>query len=147
MSEFLQRLPEFVSNHPLLSMAAVGVVVAAIANEASRLFRGYQEVTPAQLTMLINRENAMLFDVSPQADFEKGHIAGARHVSMANFDPENKELAKLKDKPVALVCRTGQTSGQAAARLKKAGFTRVVVLGGGIASWITADLPLAKGKA
>lgn len=147
MSEFLHRLPEFMSAHPILSVAFVGILIAVIANEATRFGRGFKELTPAQLTQLINRDSALLIDVSPQADYEKGHIPTAKHVAMAQFDPEHKDLAKVKEMPVAVVCRAGQTSAQAASRLVKAGFKKVSILGGGVASWKAADLPLAKGKA
>ncbi|MEO8672400.1 MAG: rhodanese-like domain-containing protein [Tahibacter sp.] len=146
MSEILQRIPDFFAHHQFLSLAFVGVLVAVIANEVSQFTKGYREVTPGELTMLINRENALLVDLSPQADFEKGHIPGARHVALAQFDPEHKDLVKVKDLPVAIVCKAGQNAGAAASRLHKAGFKRVYVLGGGTASWVAADLPLAKGK-
>lgn len=146
MSEFLHRLPEFIGNHPILSMAFFGVLIAVIASEAGRWFRGYKDVTPAELTRLINGENALVIDVSPPADFEKGHVPTAKNVAMAQFDPEHKDLNKVKDKPVVVICRSGQTSAGAASRLVKAGFKRVYTLGGGTAAWTGADLPLAKGK-
>lgn len=146
MSEFLHRLPEFLGNHPFLAMAFFGVLIALIANESTRWFRGYKELTPAELTRLINSENALVVDVSPSSDYEKGHVPTARNVAMSQFDPEHKDLAKVKDKPVAVICRSGQTSAGAAARLVKAGFTRVYTLAGGTAAWQAADLPLHKGK-
>lgn len=146
MSEFLQRLPEFIGNHPILSMAFFGLLLAVVIGEAGRLLRGYKELTPAELTRLINGENALVVDVSPQPDFEKGHITGARHVAMSQFDPEHKDLAKVKDRPVVVLCRNGQTSAGAAARLVKAGFAKVYTLAGGVGAWIVADLPLVKGK-
>jgi rhodanese-related sulfurtransferase len=141
------RLLEFASHSPLLSLALVGLTLAIVYTEVARLFAGYKMVSPAQLTALINHENALLVDVSPMADFEKGHIIGSKNVLMSQFDPENKLLAKARDLPVALVCRTGMTAGTAAARLAKAGFSRVYCLEGGIAAWQQADLPLARGKA
>jgi rhodanese-related sulfurtransferase len=146
MSEFLHHLPEFMGKHPILSMAFFGILIALIVNESSRWFRGYKELTPAELTRLINAENALVVDVSAPADFEKGHITGAKNVAMAQFDPEHKDLGKVKDKPVAVLCRNGQTSARAASRLIKAGFKRVYTLGGGVAAWTAADLPLIKGK-
>ncbi len=146
MSEFLHRLPEFLGNHPFLSLGFLGVLVALAAAEAQRLTRSYKALTPAGLTQLINRENALLVDVSAQADFEKGHIPGAKHVAMSQFDPEGKDLAKVRDLPVAVVCKTGQVSAQAAQRLKKAGFGKVFWLEGGLGAWIEAQMPLAKGR-
>ncbi|MEO7757328.1 MAG: rhodanese-like domain-containing protein, partial [Dokdonella sp.] len=42
--------------------------------------------------------------------------------------------------------RTGQSSAQAAQRLKKAGFTKVFWLEGGMGSWSEAQMPQAKGR-
>ena len=143
---FFERLPEFIGAHPLLSMGMVAVTLALVMNELSRFTQGYKAVSPAQLTQLINRENALVVDVSPINDFEKGHIVGSKQVTLSQFDPENKLLAKVKELPVAVVCRNGMQSAQAAKRLVKAGFTQVYQLDGGIGAWQGADLPLAKGK-
>ena len=70
---------------------------------------------------------------------------GAKHVAMSQFDPENKELAKVRDLPVVIYCRTGQTSAEACKRLKKAGFSKVFWLDGGLSAWLTAELPVVKG--
>lgn len=146
MSDILQHLPEFFSNHMFLVMLFVVLLVVLVSNEVSRLFRGYREVTPGALTLLINRENPLLVDLSAAPDFEKGHIPGARNVLMSQFDPENKDLVKVKDRPVAVYCRSGTTSAQAASRLVKAGFQQVFWLGGGLAAWREASLPIAKGR-
>ena len=146
MSEFLQRLPEFFAHHMLLAMIFAVLVVALVGNEISRLFRGYKELSPHGLTLLLNRENPLLVDLSSSQDFERGHIAGARHVPLSQFDPENKDLAKAKDLPVAVYCKDGNTSATAAARLVKSGFKRVFWLGGGLSAWKQADLPVIKGK-
>ncbi len=143
---FFELLPEFIGNHPILSLVFVGITAALIANEVSRMTRGYKAISPAELTRLINREDALVVDVSPINDFEKGHIVGSKHVVMSQFDPESKLLAKVKEMPVAMVCRAGMQSDQAAKRLVKAGFKHVYALDGGIAAWQQAELPLAKGK-
>jgi rhodanese-related sulfurtransferase len=141
---FLERLPEFIGNHPLLSLAFAGIAVALLVNELTRFTRGYKAVSPAQLTLLINREDALVLDVGALNDFQKGHITGARHQPMSQLDPQAKALAAAKDKPVALVDRTGMQSAQAARKLAKAGFSRVYWLEGGLAAWQQADLPLSR---
>jgi rhodanese-related sulfurtransferase len=141
------RLAEFASNHALLVAITIGLLIALVATEASRLFRKYRAVSPAQLTQLINRENALVVDVGSLADYEAGHIVGARHIAPSQFDPENKELAKVRDLPVAVYCKTGQASAQAAARLGKAGFGKVHWLDGGLNAWLAAELPVTKGRA
>lgn len=142
-----QELLAFAERHPYLSLALVGLTIAIIYTEIARLFRGYKALRPAELTGLINRDNALVIDLSASNDFEKGHIAGSKSVQPSQFDPENKLLANAKDLPVVVVCRNGQGSADAAKRLKKAGFTKVFWLDGGVAAWQQADLPLVKGRA
>mgnify|MGYP001603115537 CR=1 FL=1 len=142
----IDQLQVFFGNHALLCLGLVGVTIALIVNELSRFTRGYRAVGPAQLTALINRENALVVDVSAPADFEKGHVIGSRNVVMSQFDPENKQLAKVRELPVAMVCRTGTTSAEAAKRLSKAGFKQVYWLDGGVAAWQAADMPVTRGK-
>lgn len=146
MNDFLHKLPQFVGNHPWLSLLFVILLVAIVAGEIMRLMRKFKELTPATLTQLINRENALVVDISSYADYEKGHIPGARHVAMSQFDPENKDLARARELPVVVVCKTGQTASKAAQRLVKAGFTRVHTLHGGMYSWNQANMPTAKGR-
>lgn len=146
MNDVLHKLPEFVGNHLALVALFVVLLVAIIVLEILTLFRKYKELTPAGLTLLINREGPLLVDLSAYADFEKAHVPGSRHVAMSQFDPEHKDLAKAKDVPVVLIDKDGRNTGKAAQRLVKAGFSKVYTLGGGVLAWQQAQLPVAKGK-
>ena len=139
-------LADFAGRNPILSLAFAGLTVAIIWNEIAGRTGGFKRIGPAELTGMINRDNALVVDLRPAGDFAKGHIAGARNVQMSQFDPENKQLAPAKDLPVVLVCNVGQTASLAARRLAKAGFAKVSVLEGGIQAWQGADLPLVKGR-
>lgn len=141
-----EELLAFMGRNQMLSLILVALTVAIVFNEISRLFRGFKTLRPAELTALVNRENALVVDLRAQTDFSKGHIPGSKNVQMSQFDPESKQLAPAKALPVVLVCKTGSTAGDAAKRLKKAGFTNVYVLDGGIGGWQQADLPLVKGR-
>jgi len=141
-----EELLAFANRNLYLSLGLVAITVALIYTEIARLFRGYKSLRPAELTALINRENALVVDLSPSGDFEKGHIAGSRSIASSQFDPESKLLAKAKSLPVVVTCRTGQISAGAAKRLKKAGFEQVYWLDGGVQGWQQADLPLVKGR-
>lgn len=146
MDTVFARLPEFVTQHPWLCLLLVAIVIGLIVTELLHFSRGFKELNPAALTLIINRENALLVDLSSQQDFDKGHIPGARHVPLAQFDPESKDLAKIKDRPVVVVCKSGATSAKAAKRLLAAKFTAVYTLAGGNDAWRRADLPMASGK-
>ena len=147
MNDFLQKLPEFVGNHVALSALFVILLLALLALQLMSLFSKTRELSPAGLTGLINRETPLMIDLSAIADFEKMHLPGARHVAMSQFDPESKDLAKVKELPVVLIDRDGRGNAlKAAARLNKAGFTKVHTLAGGTLAWREAQLPVAKGK-
>ena len=143
----MESLLEFARENLMLSLALAGITLALVVTEVMRLFRGFKGVSPAQLTELINRENALVVDLRGLGDFEKGHIIGSRHMLPSQVDPEGKLLAKAKETPVVLVCATGVTASATAQKLVKAGFKKVSVLDGGIGAWTGASLPLAKGKA
>ncbi|WP_017463068.1 rhodanese-like domain-containing protein [Dyella ginsengisoli] len=146
MNDFLHKLPTFLGNHLALSALFVLLLLALIVTQLMTLLRKFKELTPAGLTLLMNRENPLLVDISPRDSFEKGHIPGAKHVLMSQFDPESKDLAKAKELPVVVICRSGQTAQGAAQRLVKAGFQKVFYLGGGMGAWTQAQLPVVKGK-
>ncbi len=136
----------FAGRHPLLSLALIAITLALIGVEVVSRLSGIRRIGPSLLVGLMNRENALVVDLRTPVEFEKGHIAGAKNVQLTQFDPENKQLAPAKALPVVLVCQSGQTAHGAASRLRKAGFTHVSVLDGGIQAWRGADLPLVKGR-
>lgn len=142
MAEFFA----FLGRHALLAFAFFGVLAAWLVYELKRARTGYATLGCGAATMLVNRSNAVIVDVNPAPDFDKGHIVGARNIPMAQFDPAGKDLLKLKEQPVLLVCRDGMNSALAAARLVKAGFGQVNLLRGGLAAWVGEQLPLAKGR-
>ncbi|KZC19169.1 MULTISPECIES: rhodanese-like domain-containing protein [Rhodanobacter] len=147
MNDFLHKLPEFVGNHAALSALFVILLLALIVIQVSTLFSKIKELSPAGLTLLINRENPLLIDLSAIAEFEKMHVPGARHVAMSQFDPEHKDLAKAKELPVVVMDKDGRGhSLKASQRLVKAGFGKVYMLGGGVLAWHAAQLPVAKGN-
>jgi rhodanese-related sulfurtransferase len=142
----LERLPEFVGNHPVLSLIFIGLVLALIFTEIARRNRGFVEVSPAGLTQLINRHDALLIDVSAHTEFESGHIVNAKHVAPSQLDPAAKPLKGQEEKPVALYCRTGMASEQACKKLVKAGFAKVFWLRGGLQAWLADQLPVTRAK-
>jgi len=142
----VESLLGFAGRNPMLSLAFVGLTLALIMTEIARLFRGYRALKPAELTALINGGGVVVLDLSSSSDFEKGHITGSRNIQPSQVDPSHKLLSQAQQSPVVLVCRTGNASDSAAKSLKKAGFSQVYVLDGGLPSWQAADLPLVKGR-
>jgi rhodanese-related sulfurtransferase len=99
-------------------------------------------LTPAEATLLMNREDALVLDVRETGEWGAGHITGARHITLGQLDKRLSELEKFKEKPIIVVCATGNRSSSACGQLKKHGFGKVYSLGGGISAWRDASLPL-----
>jgi rhodanese-related sulfurtransferase len=107
------------------------------------LLRGdARNLAPPQATLLMNRENATVIDVREKNAWAGGHIAGARHIPLAQLGQRIGELEKLKGKPVIVCCASGVRGAAAGEQLRKAGFEKVFNLNGGIAAWQDAKLPL-----
>ena len=104
---------------------------------------GGARVSPADAVRLINREKAVLIDVSEPAEYAAGHALGARSVPMAGLET-SRDLPKNKALPLLLVCPTGTRAGRAVAVLKKLGFENTQAIAGGLAAWRAANLPTEK---
>ncbi len=103
---------------------------------------GSQGVGSQQLVMLINRKDAVVVDVREKKEFESGHIVDSINVPLAKLKQRLTELKKHQEKPVVVVCKLGQHSGEAAKTLLEAGHTEVYKLNGGLTEWKAQSLPL-----
>lgn len=138
----MDRLVEFASNHLLLFVAAIVVMVLLLGNEILRILRGERRLAPADAVRVINSDDAQVIDVRSAADFKKGHILNARSIPLARLAEHEKELAKYKEQPILCYCALGSTAPQACERLRKMGFTTVYALKGGLNAWEGASLPV-----
>jgi rhodanese-related sulfurtransferase len=101
------------------------------------------KVSAADAVQLINRERAVLIDISEPAEYAAGHAAGSRSVPLANLEG-SRDLPKNKSLPVVVVCPTGSRAPRAVAVLKKLGFENARALAGGLDAWRAANLPVEK---
>jgi rhodanese-related sulfurtransferase len=106
---------------------------------------GRKGITATQATLLINRENAQVIDVSEPDEYLTGHLPDARNFPASKLEERAGELDKFKETPLVVVCQTGTRTGAAVSRLEKLGFTKVHSLEGGLKAWREAGLPLKKG--
>lgn len=104
---------------------------------------GATKVSPADAVQLINREKAVLIDVSEPAEYATGHVAGSRSVPLGKLTATS-DLPKNKTLPLVVVCATGARSGGAVSTLKGMGFDNARALAGGLEAWRAANLPVEK---
>lgn len=76
---------------------------------------------------------AQVIDLREKADYDYGHIIGARNIPMTMFRQRYQGLRK--DQPIYLVDANGIASYRAARTLKKNGYTNLYMLKGGYKKW------------
>lgn len=140
----LERLPEFLGNHPILTGALIAIVALILYTEFQRLTRKYRALPPAEAVRVMNQEGALVLDVREDNELSGGRIGGARHIPLGVLKKRVKDIERFKESPVLVYCRTGARSAVAASQLVAAGFTDVTNLKGGIQAWQSAGLPVKK---
>jgi rhodanese-related sulfurtransferase len=138
----INQLIEFSINHWEMVAIFLAILATLLFDESKG---GAQGLTPSAATNLMNSEDAVVVDIRPEKEFNAGHITGALNIPATKMKENQTRLEKHKDAPIIIVCKSGVTSGASAKDLKKAGFTKVYKLQGGIAEWQSSNLPLVKG--
>jgi rhodanese-related sulfurtransferase len=95
-----------------------------------------QELTPAQVAEL---GEVQLVDVRTTAEYEAGHLAGARHVPLDQIPSVAAELDA--NRPLVFYCRVGERSALAADAFRGAGFD-AYTMAGGLIAWAEDGRPL-----
>jgi rhodanese-related sulfurtransferase len=138
----MEQLFEFAGNHLLLVGGFLAVLGLVVWTEVMRKVQGLTELTPAESVAWINDPNTVIIDISPVADFNKGHIVNARNLQPSRLAKPDAEVLKLKEHKLLVVCKSGQTAIPAANNLRKMGAADVAVLKGGMAQWRGDQFPV-----
>ncbi len=144
----MQDIILFIQRHTTLALALALafsiILIILLIVEFLRLKRGSNQISPAQLTHLINHKNAVIVDIRQTDAFTTGHIVDAISLPLKDLANKMKKIEKFKSQPIVLICAAGLESQRGATILVKEGFD-VFILAGGIRAWQTAELPLIKG--
>lgn len=109
------------------------------------------EIMPWDLEELLARQGDLLvLDVRERSEFELVHIAGSLNVPRGileaaceyDYAETEPELVEARQRPVVVVCRSGNRSALAAFVMKLIGYENVSSLKLGIKGWNDGDLPL-----
>lgn len=93
---------------------------------------------------LVADSNIVVLDVRTVAEFTESHIDRAILIDQAQSDFVEKTKAALPiDKKIAIYCRSGRRSANAAGKLADIGY-KCVNLKGGIIAWKDAGMPVTK---
>ena len=75
----MDQVLEFAGNQPYLVGGFIVVLGLLIWTEVKTKVQGLEQLSPAMAVPWINHEDAVVVDISPLADFNKGHIVKNIH--------------------------------------------------------------------
>ena len=140
----MENIPEFISNHLILATLFIAILTMLIWNIFGAAISGVKQVSTAELTRLINHENAVVVDVRREDDYKAGHILNSINFPTTELESRMQELDEFKEVPLVVYCGHGNDSAKAARILQMNGHNRVFTLSGGFHSWQSGSLPIMK---
>lgn len=105
---------------------------------------GFKSLTVKEYAKSIEDTAIVRLDVRTAEEFAEGHIAKTLNIDVLKNDFESKAVAMLpKNHIIAVNCRSGKRSKNAARILVKNGF-KVIELDGGYNDWVKNRMPVTK---
>ena len=108
--------------------------------------QNFQPVDADEFEKAISADSVQLVDVRTSAEFCEAHIASDKVVNIDALQPDfaNEAVKKLdKRRSVAVYCRSGRRSADAAKKLSELGYD-VIDLKGGILEWQKRGKPTTR---
>jgi rhodanese-related sulfurtransferase len=139
----MEQLITFAGNNGMLSAIWVALVVMIIATTIKMKMSPIKQISPQELTFLMNKEQGVTLDIRKEKEYKTAHILDALSLPNEKITENGfNSLEKYKDKPIIVVCAAGMSAVPVANKLFKSGFSKVSVLKGGMNSWTGAGLPV-----
>jgi glyoxylase-like metal-dependent hydrolase (beta-lactamase superfamily II)/rhodanese-related sulfurtransferase len=105
-----------------------------------------QDIEPLELHLLLQTvsegESPLVLDVREPWEFRRGHVPGARLIPLGQLAERIGELEP--ERPVAVICASGNRSQSAAAMLGQRDFQKVFNVVGGTNAWKQAGLEISR---
>jgi len=94
----------------------------------------------------MQQQGALLLDVRESSEYAEVHAPNVTLIPLGELSARLNEIAPFKDKPIAVMCRSGKRSAKAVALLEAAGYSQVSNVSGGMNAWESAGLEVVRGK-
>jgi rhodanese-related sulfurtransferase len=140
----VERLLDYIGNHPWLVGLLVLAVLLIVAYEMHARRTSFASISPQEAIRLMN-QGALVLDIRQITDFKAGHLAGAKHMPSDQILKAGETLKKHKEKPILVYDESGSLGAAAVRQLIEQGFTKAFTLRGGLQAWRAENLPLTKG--
>ncbi len=106
---------------------------------------GFKSLSVEEYAKAIEDTTIVRLDVRTAEEYADGHIEKTLNIDVLKSDFEQRAVAELpKDKTIAINCRSGKRSKNAARILVKNGY-KVIELDSGFNGWTSKGMPVSKG--
>ena len=139
----MERLIQYVTNHPLLAASVAVALIVVVIWETRVRAHGESAISSQDLIRLMN-QGALVLDIRKPEEFAQGHVNGAKLLPSEQILTAGESFKRFKEKPVVVYCDSGSLAAAAVRQLNAQGFTKAFTLRGGFAGWRAENLPVAK---
>ena len=127
-----------------IKLMGILIMLCSLFGCSSAQTQGFKSLTVDEYAKVIEDTAIVRLDVRTAEEYADGHIANTINIDVLKDDFEKKTKATLpKDKVIAVNCRSGKRSKNAARILVKNGF-KVIELDTGYNDWLAKGMPVTK---
>lgn len=127
-----------------IKLKGILIMLCSLFGCSSAQTQGFKSLTVDEYAKVIEDTAIVRLDVRTAEEYADGHIANTINIDVLKDDFEEKAKATLqKDKVIAVNCRSGKRSKNAARILVKNGF-KVIELDAGYNDWLAKGMPVTK---
>lgn len=104
-------------------------------------------ITASALHQLLkDRPGQNVIDVRTPVEFAEVHVSAAKNIPLNELNPAeiHESYGLSLEKPIYILCRSGQRAARAAEHLSKNGSGDAIIVEGGTLAWIDAGLPVER---
>lgn len=127
-----------------IKLMGILIMLCSLFGCSSAQAQGFKSLTVDEYAKVIEDTAIVRLDVRTAEEYADGHIANTINIDVLKDEFEKKAKATLpKDKVIAVNCRSGKRSKNAARILVKNGF-KVIELDAGYNDWLAKGMPVTK---
>ncbi len=100
----------------------------------------------AEAQQLLAQPSTLALDVRSPGEFESARIEGAVNIPVDRLDSHLREIVAAGGGTLLLVCQSGGRAEQAATKLARGGHSDLVLLEGGMNTWLAQGAPVERSE-
>jgi rhodanese-related sulfurtransferase len=121
----------------------IALLIALVIVEFLSHSGGVPKLSTVEAVRFMNKKKALVFDLRTPEAYATGHIKASKQVKAEDLLKNAKTWIKKIDLPVLILDEHEHNALRTGAGLKKAGYSDIAVLAGGLTTWRKENLPLS----